>query len=71
MTPEHAIFNLLFDGTWEVKDGIIIETTSELTKRHHPDSEFGVQYLKIIRIDGDSLVFCPSGTTNLFTWKRL
>ena len=64
-------YSFIEDGTWEVKDGFIIKTTSKMTQARHPDSEFGVEHLKVIRIDDDFVILCPSGATNLFTFKKL
>jgi hypothetical protein len=59
------------DGTWEVKDGFIIKTTSEMTQARNFDSEFGFEHLKVIGIDNDSLILCRSGTTNEIALKKL
>jgi len=70
-TPHRGDFNFVCDGTWEVKDGFIIEITSKMTQARYPDSEFGVEHLKVIRIDDNSLILCPSSATNLSIFKKL
>jgi len=69
--PRRTDYNYIEDGTWDVKEGFIIRTTSKMTQARHPDTEYGIEHFKVIRIDGDSLIFRPSGETNLVTWKRL
>jgi hypothetical protein len=70
-TNDSRSINLIFDGTWKVKDGVLIKDTSWMTQARYKDSWFDVEHLKVIRVDKNALILSPSGQTNLFTWKKL
>jgi hypothetical protein len=54
------------EGTWQVKDGFLIATT---TKSSSKDERVGIVTKdKIIRVNDQELVFSSQGTT--ITWKR-
>lgn len=70
-TFTNATYEWSYDGTWEVKDGVLISTiTNSSTKNtDHFEPVGTVDRVRIVEIDGSHLALAIEDQTNLFVRK--